>query len=202
MLHPLLLAASLALLQAPASVRVPVWRVDPSHSELSFTIRHLAGRVRGTIAIWQGDIAADPANLGRSAVAVNAYPGSIDTGNRERDEHLRGPDFFDVTTWPTITFKSVAVRASGNRMKITGDLVIRGNSKRVDLDGQLSGITKKDAKGLRRVAFLATTKIDRRDFGLSWNQFIEGAAMLGDEVDVEIAIEAVEAGTREFAAPP
>jgi len=191
MLHPLLLAASLALLQAPASVRVPVWRVDPSHSELSFTIRHLAGRVRGTIAIWQGDIAADPANLGRSAVAVNAYPGSIDTGNRERDEHLRGPDFFDVTTWPTITFKSVAVRASGNRMKITGDL-----------DGQLSGITKKDSKGLKRVAFLATTKIDRRDFGLSWNQFIEGAAMLGDEVDVEIAIEAVEAGTREFAAPP
>lgn len=89
---------------------MPVWRVDPSHSELSFTIRHLAGRVRGTIAIWQGDIAADPANLGRSAVAVNAYPGSIDTGNRERDEHLRGPDFFDVTVTGHLGLASGTIR--------------------------------------------------------------------------------------------
>jgi polyisoprenoid-binding protein YceI len=202
MVHALLLAASLALLQAPPTIRVPVWRVDPSHSELSFTIRHLSGRVRGKIAIWQGDIAADPSDLSRSAVAVNAYPGSIDTGNRDRDEHLRGEDFFDVATWPTITFKSVAVKANGNKMKITGDLVIKGNSKRIVLDGQFTGLAKKDTKGLKRVAFLASTKIDRREFGLSWNQFIEGAAMLGDEVELEIAIEAVEAGTREFAVKP
>jgi polyisoprenoid-binding protein YceI len=202
MVHALLLATSLALLQAPPTIRVPVWRVDPSHSELSFTIRHLSGRVRGKIAIWQGDIAADPSDLSRSAVAVNAYPGSIDTGNRDRDEHLRGEDFFDVATWPTITFKSVAVKANGNKMKITGDLVIKGNSKRIVLDGQFTGLAKKDTKGLKRVAFLASTKIDRREFGLSWNQFIEGAAMLGDEVELEIAIEAVEAGTREFAVKP
>lgn len=202
MLAPLLLLAGLALPADPPGVPVPIWRVDPSHSELSFTIRHLTGRVRGSIAVWQGDIAYDPKQPTRAAVAVNAFPGSIDTGNRDRDEHLRGPDFFDVGTWPTITFKSTAVEVRGTSLRITGDLVIRGNVKRVVLDGRFTGLTPKDQKGLKRVAFRATTTIDRRDFGLTWNQFIEGAAMLGDAVDVEIAIEAVEAGTREFARTP
>jgi polyisoprenoid-binding protein YceI len=198
MLDALLLAAALAG-GPPPTVPVPIWRVDPSHSELSFTIRHLAGRVRGKIAIWQGEIAVDPAHLERSAVAVNAYPGSIDTGHRDRDEHLRGEDFFDVTTYPTITFKSVSVVARGGSMRITGDLAIKGVAKRVTLEGKLAGVTRKDPKGLKRIGFLATTTIDRRDFGLDWNAFVEGTSLLGDEVDVEIAIEAVEAGTRQFA---
>ncbi|HEX5634413.1 MAG TPA: YceI family protein [Gemmatimonadales bacterium] len=196
MLTALFLLATVAATPTPPATSIPVWRVDPSHSELSFTIRHLSGRVRGSIAIWQGDIAADLSNLATGRVDVYAYPGSIDTGNKDRDEDLRGENFFDVGRFPTITFKSTEVRANGSKLTIIGDLTIKGVTRRVTLDGKLSGITRKDAKGAKRIAFLATTKIDRREFGLSWNKFVEGAAMLGDQVDVEIAIEAVEAGTR------
>ena len=187
----------------PAAVAaVPVWEIDPNHSELSFYIRHLSGRVRGGIAIWQGEIGADLANLGTGSVDIYAYPGSIDTGNKDRDEHLRTSDFFDVRKYPTIRFTSTEIKANGSKLTIIGDLTIKGVTKRVTLDGKLSGITRKDMSGRARIGFLATTKINRQDFGLSWNRLVEGTTMLGDEVDVEIAIEAVEAGTREFAAGP
>jgi len=174
---------------APAAV--PVWGVDPSHSELSFHIRHLSGRVRGGIAIWQGEIGADLANLATGSVDIYAYPGSIDTGNKDRDEHLRSEDFFDVTKYPTIRFTSTEIQANGSKLTITGDLTIKGITKRISLDGKLSGVTRKDPDGRPRIAFLATTKINRQDFGLTWNRIVEGATMVGDQVDVEIAVEAV-----------
>jgi polyisoprenoid-binding protein YceI len=177
---------------ATASAAVPMWDVDPSHSELSFHIRHLSGRVRGGIAIWQGEIGADLANLGTGSVDIYAYPGSIDTGNKDRDEHLRSEDFFNVVKYPTIRFKSSEIKANGSKLTIIGDLTIKGVTKRVTLDGKLSGITKKDMAGRPRLSFLATTKINRQDFGLTWNRMVEGTTMLGDEVDVEIAIEAVQ----------
>ena len=181
-----------AVRPAAAPAAVPVWEIDPNHSELSFYIRHLAGRVRGGIAIWQGEIGADLANLGTGNVDIYAYPGSIDTGNKERDEHLRTSDFFDVRKYPTIRFTSTEIKANGSKLAIIGDLTIKGVTKRVTLDGKLSGITKKDGSGRSRIGFLATTKINRQEFGLSWNRLVEGTTMLGDEVDVEIAIEAVE----------
>jgi polyisoprenoid-binding protein YceI len=181
-----------AVTPAKAPAAVPVWDVDPSHSELSFHIRHLSGRVRGGIAIWQGEIGADLADLGRGSVDIYAYPGSIDTGNKDRDEHLRSEDFFNVVKYPTIRFKSSEIKANGSKLTIIGDLTIKGVTKRVTLDGKLSGITKKDMSGRPRLAFLATTKINRQDFGLTWNRMVEGTTMLGDEVDVEIAIEAVQ----------
>ncbi len=184
--------AAQAAKPAAAAAVVPVWEIDPNHSELSFYIRHLSGRVRGGIAIWQGEIGADLANLGTGNVDIYAYPGSIDTGNKERDEHLRTSDFFDVRKYPTIRFTSTEIKANGSKLAITGDLTIKGVTKRVTLDGKLSGITKKDGSGRSRIAFLATTKINRQEFGLSWNRLVEGTTMLGDEVDVEIAIEAVE----------
>jgi polyisoprenoid-binding protein YceI len=184
--------AAQAVKPAAAPAVVPVWEIDPNHSELSFYIRHLSGRVRGGIAIWQGEIGADLANLGTGSVDIYAYPGSIDTGNKERDEHLRTSDFFDVRKYPTIRFTSTAIKANGSKLAITGDLTIKGVTKRVTLDGKLSGITPKDMSGRSRIGFLATTKINRQDFGLSWNRLVEGTTMLGDEVDVEIAIEAVE----------
>jgi polyisoprenoid-binding protein YceI len=183
---------SQAVTPAKAPAAVPVWGVDPSHSELSFHIRHLSGRVRGGIAIWQGEIGADLANLRTGSVDVYAYPGSIDTGNKDRDEHLRSEDFFNVTKYPTIRFTSTEIKANGSKLTIIGDLTIKGVTKRVSLDGKLSGITKKDLAGQPRIAFLATTKINRQDFGLTWNRMVEGTTMLGDEVDVEIAIEAVQ----------
>lgn len=181
-----------AVTAAQASAAMPMWEVDPSHSELSFHIRHLSGRVRGGIAIWQGEIGADLANLGSGSVDIYAYPGSIDTGNKDRDEHLRSEDFFNVVKYPTIRFTSSEIKANGSKLTIIGDLTIKGVTKRVSLDGKLSGITKKDMAGRPRIAFLATTKINRQDFGLTWNRMVEGTTMIGDEVDVEIAVEAVQ----------
>jgi len=177
---------------AKAAATRPTWVVDPNHSELSFHIRHLTGRVRGGIAVWQGEIGADLSDLGTGTVDIYAYPGSIDTGNKDRDEHLRSEDFFDVATYPTIRFKSTEIKANGSKLTIIGDLTIKGVTKRVTLDGKLSGITKKDLAGRERIAFLATTQINRQDFGLTWNRMVEGATMIGDVVDVEIAIEAVQ----------
>ena len=183
--------AAQSVTPAKAAATVPVWEVDPSHSELSFHIRHLSGRVRGGIAIWQGEIGADLANLRTGSVDIYAYPGSIDTGNKDRDEHLRSEDFFNVTRYPTIRFTSTEIKANGSKLTIIGDLTIKGVTKRVALDGKLSGITKKDLAGRARIAFLATTKVNRQDFGLTWNRMVEGATMIGDEVDVEIAVDAV-----------
>jgi len=187
---PTSLLAQAKPVSAPASL--PRWQVDPNHSELSFYIRHMAGRVRGGIAVWQGEIAADLGNLGTGSVDIYAYPGTIDTGNRDRDDHLRSDDFFDVANYPTIRFTSTEVKANGSKLTITGDLTIKAVTKRVTLDGKLSGITKKDMAGKPRIGFLASTTIKRGDFGLTWNKMIEGTTMLGDDVEVEIAIEAVE----------
>jgi polyisoprenoid-binding protein YceI len=181
-----------AVQPAKAPAALPMWEVDPNHSELSFYIRHMSGRVRGGIAIWQGDIGADLSNLSTGTVDIYAYPGSIDTGNKDRDEHLRSEDFFYVTKYPTIRFTSTSIKANGSKLTILGNLTIKGITKPVTLDGKLSGITKKDMQGRERIAFLASTKINRQDFGLTWNKMVEGATMIGDEVDVEIAIEAVQ----------
>jgi polyisoprenoid-binding protein YceI len=182
--------------QAAAATKVPAgatrWQVDPNHSDLSFYIRHLAGRVRGSIAVWQGEIVADLGNLATGSVDIFAYPGTIDTGNRDRDDHLRSDDFFDVANYPTIRFTSTEVKANGSALTITGDLTVKGVTKRVTLAGKLSGITKKDMSGKARVGFQASTTINRKDFGLTWNKMVEGTTMLGDDVEVEIAVEAVE----------
>lgn len=172
----------------------PTWQIDPNHSELGFRIRHLTGRVRGGIAIWQGELVADPARLGGGSIDVFAYPGTIDTGNKERDDHLRSGDFFDVVNHPTIRFTSRSVTAKGKQLEIVGDLTIKGITKRVTLTGQYTGMAPKDAAGKPRLGFTASTTINRQDFGLSWNRLVEGMTMVGDEVTVEIALEAVRKG--------
>jgi polyisoprenoid-binding protein YceI len=178
---------------APAPVAPPVtWQIDVTHSELSFRIRHLVSRVNGTFGQWKGSIVADPANLAGGSVNVEIQTTSIDTRNERRDTHLRSADFFDAPNHPTITFQSTRIQAQpGGALKIHGNLTIRGVTKPVVLDGRMLEVA--GTPGRRRIGFEAGTRINRLDYNVTWNRAAEGGgAVLGDDVDITIAIEAAE----------
>lgn len=178
----------------PVQIEAPapgVYEIDTVHSELSFRIRHLVGRVAGTFNDWSGTLNLDPDHLAGGSVNVTVQTASINTLNEDRDDHLRTPDFFAVEQFPTMTFQSNRVEVWGNELKVHGDLTIRGTTRPVVLDARYLGRLGEDPWGMERVAFLATTTIDRQDFGVSFNQALESMTMIGDEVEIEIAIEAV-----------
>jgi polyisoprenoid-binding protein YceI len=195
---PALLAASVAaapsVRPADAPGAAPVqWRIDQSHSELTFRIRHLVSRVNGSFNSWSGTITADPASLGGGSVSVDIQTASIDTNSERRDTHLRSADFFDAENHPTITFRSTRVVAQGRELQVHGNLTIRGVTRPVVLEGRMLEVG--GAAGRRRIGFEAETRIDRMDYGVSWNRAAEGGGLtLGDEVTISIAIEAVEQG--------
>jgi polyisoprenoid-binding protein YceI len=174
--------------EATAPVR---WRIDTTHSELSFRIRHLVSRVSGTFNEWSGAIVADPGNLAGGSVEVEIRTASIFTSNERRDNHLRSDDFFDAPNHPSITFRSTRVEQRGRELRVHGNLTIRGVTRPVVLEGRMLEVT--GAPGRRRIGFEAETRIDRMDYGVSWNRGAEGGGvMLGDEVTIRIAVAAVE----------
>lgn len=177
---------------APAPAAAPVtWRIDASHSELTFRIRHLVSRVNGSFNQWGGTIVADPASLAGGSVQVEIQTASIDTNNERRDTHLKSADFFDAATHPTITFRSTRVEVDGRDLKVHGNLTLRGVTKPVVLEGRMLEVG--GVAGKRRIGFEAETTINRMDYGVAWNRAAEGGGVvLGDEVRVSIAIEAVE----------
>lgn len=204
-LRPILAAAAVPALvlaaAAPARATDPVpappsaapvrWEIDVTHSELTFRIRHLVSRVNGTFRTWRGHVVADPANLAGGSVEVEIQASSIDTRNDRRDNHLRSGDFFDAAAHPTITFRSTRVVADGRELRIHGDLTIRGVTRPVVLEGRMLDIG--GTPGRRRIGFEAETEIDRMDYGVAWNRAAEGGGVvLGDDVRITIAIEAVE----------
>ena len=166
------------------------WTIDRSHSELSFRVRHLTGRVRGYFRDWSGTVTADPAELAAGSVTVEVKTASVNTEQERRDTHLRSPDFFDAEKFPTMTFTSTRVDVNGKDITITGNLTIKDVTKPVVLKGTFNGrIT--DPQGRERLGFEASTTIDRREFGLVWNRMVEGTSLVGDEVTIDLAIEAV-----------
>ncbi|HLT47004.1 MAG TPA: YceI family protein [Rubricoccaceae bacterium] len=179
-----------AAVVAAAPAEVATYQIDTVHSELSFRIRHLMGRVFGTFTDWEGTLTVDPADLTTMAVDVTVRTASILTLNEQRDAHLRTPDFFAAEEYPTMTFTSDRVVQDGDRIEVHGDLTIRGTTRPVVLTGEYRG-QGPDPWGNERIAFLASTTIDRHDFGVSYNQLVEGVGMIGDEVEITIAIEAV-----------
>jgi polyisoprenoid-binding protein YceI len=187
-LFPLVLAFAPAPQPRPAAV---TWRIDTTHSELAFRVRHLVSRVRGSFGEWGGTIVADPASLGGGSVSVEIQTGSIDTNNERRDTHLRSGDFFDAANHPTITFRSSRVVASGRELTVQGDLTMRGVTRPVVLRGKMLEVG--GVAGRRRIGFEASTTVNRMDFGVAWNRAAEGGGVvLGDEVEIQLAIEAVE----------
>jgi polyisoprenoid-binding protein YceI len=178
--------------RAAASVGSPsTWKIDPTHSDLSFSIRHFVSRVRGQFGVWTGTIVADPNDWSTASVEVTAQTATIDTNNERRDADLRSPNHFDAEANPTITFRSTKVtRFAGDSVAVAGNLTIHGITKPVVLRGRLNGIT--GVPGKRRAGFEAETVVTRKDFDMTWNRVVEGSSMLGDEVKIEIDVAAVE----------
>jgi polyisoprenoid-binding protein YceI len=169
------------------------WQIDSSHSGIQFTVRHLViAKVRGQFSRWTGSLETPGSDLTRASVDVVIDASSIDTGVADRDAHLRSADFFDVERHPEITFKSTGVAHAGaGRLRVTGALTIKGITRDVVLDTEALGQAK-DPWGNERAAFSATTSIDRREFGLTWNQVLEtGGVVVGERIDIAIDVEAV-----------
>ena len=154
-------------------------------------VRNERGRLRiGSLRV-RLEPTLDPADLSNGSVNVTVNTKSINTLNEQRDDHLRTPDFFAADSFPTMTFRSTRVETAGNMLQVHGDLTLRGVTKPVVLDAVYLGQIAEDPWGQERVAFLATTEIDRHDFNVSFNQTLEEMTMIGDRVAIEIAIEAV-----------
>lgn len=167
-----------------------VWRIDPVHSGVTFRIRHFVTKVRGKFTDFHGTITADEQSWENAVIDVEIRTASITTDNEKRDTHLRSSDFFAADSFPTITFKSTRIERRGADAKIYGMLTMRGVTRPIVLDGHFNGVAR--TPDGERVGFEATTKIDRTAFGVTWNRAMEGGgAMLGDDVDVEITVEAV-----------
>lgn len=171
------------------------WNIDPSHSGVHFTVRHMVvSKVRGAFTRWQGTIQFDEKDPAAGKVSVLIEAPSIDTREEKRDAHLRSPDFFDVEKYPTLGFESTKVeKLDGERLRITGDLTIRGITKQVALDAEYLG-GGKDPWGNERIGFEARTTISRKDFGLSWNQVLEaGGVLVGEKIEIALDVQAVAA---------
>ncbi|MDB4891561.1 MAG: yceI [Gemmatimonadetes bacterium] len=188
------LVAPVAKTPAPAKTAA-VWNIDKGHSSVNFQIRHFVSKVRGSFSDFKGTITADPENWENAQIDVVINTPSITTSNERRDADLRSSNFFSVDTFPTITFKSTKIERKGDDAKIYGTLTMRGVSKDVVLEGHFNGI-QKNSQGGDRVGFDASTTINRLDYGVKWNRAAEGGGvMLGDEVKIEINVEAVRAKT-------
>ncbi len=165
--------------------------IDRTHSEVGFQVRHLLSKVRGRFNEFDGAIEFDESNLASSRVDVTIHARSIDTGEADRDKHLRSADFFDVETYPTLTFRSTSVTPRGeNTYDVVGDLTIHGTTRQVTLPASFLG-TARDPWGNTKFVFEAELTLNRKDFGLSWNAALEtGGFLVGDEVRVSLSIQA------------
>lgn len=167
-----------------------VWSIDPAHSEVGFTVRHLMSKVRGSFRTFDGELTIAEHPL-ESSVTATIDLGSVDTRNSDRDAHLRSADFFSVEDESSMTFASKQLRQHGDDFVASGDLTINGVTRPVDLALEFHGV-QDDAYGNTRAGFEATTKISRKEWGISFNVPLDGdKVMIGDTVNVTITIEAV-----------
>ena len=186
------LIAAIAITAAVPAGAADNWTLDLAHSETTFTVRHLLSKVSGRFDKFDGRIVTDAAKPETSSVEFTIETASIDTNNEKRDAHLRSADFFDAEKHPTITFKSTRVEALGqNRFNVTGDLTMRGVTKPITLPVEFLG-TQKDPWGNEKAGFALQTTLNRKDYGIIWNQTLDaGGYLLGDDVQVSISLQAV-----------
>ena len=169
------------------------WQVDGAHSAVNLTVRHMViSKVRGRFTRWNAKLALDTADLARSAVEVEIEAASIDTGVADRDAHLRSADFLHAEKYPTLRYRSRRVEApSKDHLRVIGDLTIRDVTREVVLDVEYGG-QGKDPWGNQRAGFTATASLNRKEFGLTWNQALEaGGVLVADRVDIEIELQAI-----------
>ncbi|MGA2382943.1 MAG: YceI family protein [Gemmatimonadales bacterium] len=176
-----------------SNAELPVWAPDLVHSSIGFTVRHLVvSKVRGKFGRWTGSILMDEHDLANTQVDVSIETASVDTGVEQRDNHLRSADFFDVEKYPKMAFTSTRVeKGKDGELRLHGTLTLHGVTRPVVLDVEYAG-TQKDPWGGMRAGFSARTSLDRKDFGLTWNQLLEaGGVAVGDKVEIDIEIEGV-----------
>src|SRR6516165_4453742 len=189
----MLIAAALAGLPSfPAFAGTTTWQIDPKHSSAQFAVTHLMiSTVRGEFHQVNGTVVVDDADISKSYVNVTIDATTVDTREPDRDKHLMSPDFFDVAKYPSMTFKSTKVESNGpDKLKVTGDLTIRGVTKQVVLDVTAPKPPIKDPWGLQRTAVSGSTKINRQDFGVAWNKALDaGGVVVGDDVNITLDVE-------------
>jgi polyisoprenoid-binding protein YceI len=170
------------------------WSLDPSHSSVEFAVKHMIiSSTKGRFQDFAVDAEIDEANLEASRATVTIDATTVDTRDGRRDEHLRSADFFDTVNHPKITFVTKRLERRGDDYRITGDLTIRGVTKEVTLDGEVSGPVK-DPWGNMRLGLSASGKVNRKEFGLVWNGLLEtGGVVVGDDVKMNIETELVKA---------
>jgi polyisoprenoid-binding protein YceI len=182
------------LLIIPFSAYGFTYQIDPDHSSFQFKVRHLTvSNVKGDFSRAKGFVILDDQNITDLKVELTIDASSVHTGHAKRDEHLRGADFFDVAKFPHITFVSKRVtKTDGNRLRVVGNLTIRGVTKEVTVDVEGPTPEIKDPWGGFRRGATGTTRINRKDFGILWNRVLDtGGVVVGDEVDIYIEIELV-----------
>lgn len=178
-----------------ADTGLSTWTLDPDHTQVWFSVRHMMfATVKGQFPGVSGELKLNDADPTETAVEVRIDAATIDTRSEQRDQHLRSADFFDVENHPHLTFVSRRVeRVDGSRYRVTGDLTIRGTTREVVLNAEETG-RGKDPWGQEKIGFTAETRIDRKDFGLTWNQALEaGGVLVSDEVKISIDGQAIRA---------
>ncbi|WP_131741497.1 YceI family protein [Actinomadura roseirufa] len=166
------------------------WNIDPAHSEVTFTIRHLMSKVRGSFTDFTGAVRIDE-DLARSTATAEIQVASLDTRNADRDAHVRTSDVLDVENHPTMTFATTGVRSEGGAHYLDGDLTIKGVTRPVSLEVEFNGVGE-DPWGGTRAGFSASTTINRKDWGIEFNVPLKGeGALLGDKVDLHLEVQAV-----------
>jgi polyisoprenoid-binding protein YceI len=168
------------------------YSIDKAHSEATFQVRHLLTRVRGRFSDFEGTIEYDQERPEDSSASITVRAASVDTNERDRDAHLRSADFFDVETYPALTFRSTAIARKGTAgFELAGDLTIHGVTRPVTFDVNFLGKAK-DPWGNERIAFEAEATVNRKDYGLNWNAALEtGGFLVGDEVKISLSVQAI-----------
>ena len=182
------------LVMIPHFVLAATWKIDPAHTAVEFKVRHLMiSWVKGVFTEVAGTVEINEADLATSSVNIQIEIKSINTNNEKRDMHLRSPDFFDVSKYPKMTFASKNVLvADGTPVKIVGDLTIRDVTREVEFTVEDFSQTMTDPWGNTRRGATATTKINRKDYGLTWNKALEaGGVVVGDEIRISLEVEMI-----------
>jgi polyisoprenoid-binding protein YceI len=188
------LALGATIFIGSAVAQAATFEIDPVHTTVQFAVRHMmVSNVRGTFGKVNGTVNLDEADLTKSSVEATIDAGSIDTRDLKRDAHLKSPDFLDVAKYPSITFKSKRVtKVADDKYQVTGDLTIHGVTKEAVLDVDGSPHTITDPMGNVKTGGSAHTKINRKDFGITWSKSLDGGGlMVGNDVDITIDVELV-----------
>jgi polyisoprenoid-binding protein YceI len=201
----LLVLATSAVLFVPAFARASTWDIDPAHTSIEFSVRHMmVSTVKGQFEKVKGTLDLDDKDVTKSTVEVTIDVGSVNTHEPKRDGHLKSADFFDTAKFPTATFKSTKVQKAGkNKLKVTGELSLHGVTKPVVLEVEGPTDAYKTPFGTTVRGVHATAKLDRKDFGIGWNKVLDnGGVLVGNEVSLDLSAELSEKAAPAPAAAP